>query len=272
MSNDLIITETGNATPIEENKMMASFRIDRELWAKFGKLAKSERLTATDILTDYIQRCTDNEMSQYVVRMNTYETDKLNDIVITMVYTAIEASLQLSVQVMIESALAPITAQVEEVKRSTQAQLQVVRDKFEQALSDCTTSIEQRGKLVEETIEERVNTSPIEISTASKEKAIENTVKSLDRDRKNSVAPDRMPMSKDIKRWLEPLKDKNFSDIIQAAISAELSNKEIVTSLFAQGYGKNDNTEPYPPNLASAMKTALKFQNSEQTEFGKVGS
>ncbi len=267
MSNDLIITETGNTTPIEENKMMASFRIDRELWAKFGKLAKSERLTATDILTDYIQRCTDNEMSQYAVRMNTYETDKLNDVVTTMVDTAIEASLQLSVQVMIKSALEPITAQVEEVKRFTQAQLQVVRDEFEQALSDRTMSIEQRGKLVEETIEDRVNMLPIEISTASKEKAIENTVKSLDRDRKNSVASDRMPMSKDIKRWLEPLKDNNFRDIIQAGISDKWSNQEIVDKLFEAGYGKDKNTQPYPANLASAMKTALSIEVGNQTSI-----
>ena len=72
---------------------------------------------------------------------------------------------------------------------------------------------------------------------------------------------DNQPLSKDIKRWLEPLKDKKFRDIVQAAISAGLSNKEIVTSLFAQGYGKNDNTEPYPPNLASAMKTAFEIQD-----------
>ena len=136
MSNDLTSIEMETTILAEENKMMASFRIDRELWAKFGKLAKSERLTATDILTDYIQRCADNDKSQYAVRMNTYETDNLNDIVTTMVDTAIEVSLQLSVRVMIESALKPITAQVEEVKSFTQSQLQLVRDEFEQALSN----------------------------------------------------------------------------------------------------------------------------------------
>ena len=297
-------TEIGNTTSTEDNKMMASFRIDRELWAKFGKLAKSERLTATDILTDYIQRCTENDKSQYAVRMDTYSTDKLNDIVIMMVDTAITASLQSSVRVMIESALEPITEQVKEVKLFTQSQLLSVRNEFEKALSDwvksnstaSTTkpekapqslqspeqkimevdrilSIEQRGELAEETIEEQVNKPLIEISTTSQERAIGDTVKSPATDTRSvSIMSDNKPLTKDIKRWLEPLKDKKFSDIIQTGISEQLSTKEIVTRLFVAGYGKNENTEPYPPNLASAMKTALKFQNSEQTEFVTAGS
>jgi hypothetical protein len=140
MSEDLTSNETGNTTPTEDNKMMASFRIDRELWAKFGKLAKSERLTATDVLTEYIQRCTDNDKTQYAVSMDTdvlastgtYDDTRLNDAVMMMVSTlslpdkdavmmmvstAIETSLQSSVRVMIESALAPIEAEVAELKK-----------------------------------------------------------------------------------------------------------------------------------------------------------
>lgn len=139
----------------------------------------------------------------------------------------------------------------------------------EQKIMEAIRSIssEQRGKLAEETIEEQVNTPPIEISTTSKEKAIEHSIKSPATD--TGLIPaifEDKPLTKDIKRWLEPLNDKKFSDIIQAAISEELSNKEIVTRLFAAGYGKNENTEPYPANLASAMKTALKTQNSGQKE------
>jgi hypothetical protein len=156
MSDDLTTAETGNTTPsvaghstgrvprplpsTEDNKMMASFRIDRELWAKFGKLAKSERLTATDVLTEYIQRCTDNDKTQYAVNTSTdqtvstgtYNDTRLNDAVMTaigtlslpdkdavmmIVSTAIEASLQLSVRVMIKSALEPIEAEVAELKK-----------------------------------------------------------------------------------------------------------------------------------------------------------
>jgi hypothetical protein len=262
MNDDLAPTEIGNTILAEDNKMMASFRIDRELWAKFGRLAKNERLTATDILTDYIQRCADNNQSQYAVRMDTYETDKLNDIVTMMVNTAIEASLQSSVQVMIESALAPITEQVEEVRVSAQSQLQAMRTEFEKALSDRILSIEQQEKLAEvKTIQDRVKMPPIKISTTNQEKAIKNTVKSLDPDQKNSVVSARKPMSKGIKRWLEHLKDEKFRDIVQAGISEALSNQEIVIRLFSAGYGKNNNTEQYRPNLASAMKTALKVSN-----------
>ena len=152
MSDDLKVEGMEDTTPTDD-KMMASFRIDRELWVKFGKLVKSERLTATDVLTDYIQRCTDNDKSQYAVNTSTdesvstgtYDDTRLNDAVMTaigtlslpdrdavmmMVSTAIEASLQLSVQVMIESALEPITEQVTLVESFTQNQIQAVRDEL----------------------------------------------------------------------------------------------------------------------------------------------
>jgi biotin operon repressor len=44
-------------TPTVEDKMMASFRIDRDDWNRFGLLAKRERLNATQVLTEYIQKC-----------------------------------------------------------------------------------------------------------------------------------------------------------------------------------------------------------------------
>jgi hypothetical protein len=94
MTIDLKSDETGISTP-QSDVMMASFRIDRQLWAKFGAIAKRERLTATDVLTDYIQRCTDKDKTEYAVSINTdilistdtYDTDKLNDAVMMAVST-----------------------------------------------------------------------------------------------------------------------------------------------------------------------------------------
>ncbi len=129
-------------------------------------------------------------------------------------------------------------------------------------------SIELRRESIDvKTINDRVNTPQSSSSSPSQDRAIEKTVRSSATDTRSVCATSiDKPLTKDIKRWLEPLKDKQFSDIIQTAISEELSNKEIVTRLFAAGYGKNENTETYPPNLASAMKTALKIQNSGQKE------
>lgn len=129
--------EAGNSTP-PNLIMMASFRVDRELWAKFGAIAKRERLTATDVLTDYIQRCTDNDKTEYAVSIGkdillSADTDRLNDAVMTaistlsllnkddvmmIVSTAMKTSLQSSVQAMIESALEPINEQVVEVRKA----------------------------------------------------------------------------------------------------------------------------------------------------------
>ena len=96
------------------------------------------------------------------------------------------------------------------------------------------------------TIDERVNIPPIETSTNSQEQEIDDTVQ--------------LPMSRDITRWFGHLENEKFKGIVQTGISEEHSNQEIVTKLFAAGYGKKENTEPYTANLASAMKTALKIR------------
>ncbi len=114
---------------------------------------------------------------------------------------------------------------------------------------------ELRGELEKvKTIEDRVNKLPIQISTNSQEREIEDTGISITLGGK--------PMSKDIKRWLEPLKNEKFREIIQTGISDRCSNQEIVTRLFNAGYGKDNNTKPYPANLASAMKTAFLLLNN----------
>ena len=123
MSEDLTKYETGNTTPTD-GKMMASFRIDRELWAKFGKLVKGERLTATDVLTEYIQRCTDNDKSQYDVNtstdngvsIDTYDTDKLNDAVMTAIST-LSLPRKDDVITMISTELESLKAEIEQLKK-----------------------------------------------------------------------------------------------------------------------------------------------------------
>jgi hypothetical protein len=103
---------------------MASFRIDRDLWAKFGAIAKRERLTVTDVLTEYIQRCTDNDRTEYAVNTgndipvstDNYDIDKLNDAVMTRINEAIDNR----VLPLIESATARVVAS-ELLKTSTDA-------------------------------------------------------------------------------------------------------------------------------------------------------
>jgi hypothetical protein len=123
MTNDLKSDETGISTPQSE-VMMASFRIDRQLWAKFGAIAKRERLTATDVLTDYIQRCTDNDKTEYAVSIDsansistdTYDTDKLNDAVMMAVSTLSLLSKD-DVSTMISTELAALRDEIEALKK-----------------------------------------------------------------------------------------------------------------------------------------------------------
>ncbi|MFM2305221.1 MAG: hypothetical protein RLZZ135_2634 [Cyanobacteriota bacterium] len=59
------------STPTVEDKMMASFRIDRDEWNRFGLLAKRERLNATQVLTEYIQKCLNADRTYFDSRMST---------------------------------------------------------------------------------------------------------------------------------------------------------------------------------------------------------
>ena len=138
ISSDLNSDETVNTTP-QPSMMMASFRIDREVWAKFGAIAKRERLTATDVLTEYIQRCTDNDRTEYAVRIDTddnlstdtYDTDKFNEAVRMAVSTLsllskddvskrIDDAIDNRVSILIESATSELvkTSTVEELIKS----------------------------------------------------------------------------------------------------------------------------------------------------------
>jgi len=132
---------------------MASFRIDRDLWAKFGVIAKRERLTVTDVLTDYIQRCTDNDRTEYAVNTDNDDTVNIgnynNDTVMTMVNTAIDNR----VLPLIESATARVVAddkaleelvrvniephadRLAELETYTQSQFMAVRDELKKPLA-----------------------------------------------------------------------------------------------------------------------------------------
>ena len=116
-------------------------------------------------------------------------------------------------------------------------------------------------------IDEQVNIPLTEISTTNKEKAIEATVKSIvTKGKKNSVTSDLNPTSKGIRRWLKHLQDQKFKEIIQAGVSNKYSNREIVSRLFDVGYGKDNNTKPYPDSLANAMKNALLIEVDDRIQ------
>jgi hypothetical protein len=122
------------------------------------------------------------------------------------------------------------------------------------AVSSLFTELRRELKEVA-TTEDRFNSPQPSISkSSSPNKAMVSTIESP----VDAVLSANKPTSRDISRWLKPLKeDDRFRAIIQAVISEGLSNGAIVTRLFDAGYGKNGNKEPYPANIASAMKTAF---------------
>ena len=141
MSGDLNSDEAVNTTP-QPSMMMASFRIDREVWAKFGAIAKRERLTATDVLTEYIQRCTDNDRTEYAVRIDTdddlstdtYDTDKFNEAV-RMAVSTLSLLSKDDVSKRIDDAIVPLANQITKLETYTQSQLDEVREELKKPLA-----------------------------------------------------------------------------------------------------------------------------------------
>jgi len=143
----------------------------------------------------------------------------------------------------------------DEVEKLIQASEGQIMDAVRSMFAD------MRGELIViKGIDERVNALQTSIDTINTEKdRRKDNVQFLGAGTKlDNSPPGDKPITKDIRRWLQPIqKDEKFRAIIQTGISDELTNKEIVTRLFDAGYGKNDNTDLYPQNLASAMKTAF---------------
>ncbi len=147
---------------------------------------------------------------------------------------------------------------------------------IEMCISDDVTNKTVVNRLFKAGYGEHQNTKPylpslaIEIKNVwqfrqgeyAKESAREDRIKLTATNTTDDATYDLKPMSKDVKRWLERLKDQKFKAIIQTGISDKCSNQEIVTRLFDAGYGKNNNTKPYRANLASAMKTAFLLPNN----------
>jgi hypothetical protein len=75
MSDDLVEPETMDSTPKVDNKMMASFRIDRDAWKRFGEMGRRERLTVTELITDYVEKCLAADRSWYGVEISTDKDD-----------------------------------------------------------------------------------------------------------------------------------------------------------------------------------------------------
>ncbi len=165
---------------------------------------------------------------------------------------------------------ADVLHRLETIEQQLSSPIGISRDEVEQLIQSSEQRVMEavrslQGELAKiKAIDERVSTPQSSSSRHSQKRASEDAAINSPATDTESIGaiPGNKPPTKDIKRWLEPLKDNKFSDIIQTAVAEKLSNQEIVTRLYDSGYGKNNNTEPYPPNLASAMKTALLLLNN----------
>lgn len=122
----------------DDNMRMASFRIDKDLWAKFSAVAKRERYTVTEALTDYIQICTGNDRLELSgnTSNDSVENDKLvvsNDTV--LVDNDVVSLVNIAIDKALSTSLAPLTESLAELENYTQEQFKAVREELKKPLA-----------------------------------------------------------------------------------------------------------------------------------------
>jgi hypothetical protein len=158
---------TGKDMP--EEKMMVSFRIDREDWNRFGELAKMERLTATQILVDYVKRCLERGKSQYGVRddSETFTISTGNDDVIQAIAPARAYAIASSRTYAIESQVSThhdtvLTMVEEKISTCHDTVLTMVEEKVRTCHDTVLTMVEEKVRTCHDTVltmvEEKVRT------------------------------------------------------------------------------------------------------------------
>ena len=135
-----MLEEAGTDSPIIETKTMASFRIEREYWARLGELAKKERLTVTQVLTEYIEKCIESNRTFYGVRIDTdsvitssnpvsIDTDEILKLIDERISTLSLPTADL-IEEWITKALAPLQYEISEVTEfSRNLQREIVKVK-----------------------------------------------------------------------------------------------------------------------------------------------
>jgi hypothetical protein len=240
-----------------DTKTMASFRIEREDWQAFGALAKKERLTVTQVLTDYIERCLAIGKSMYGVSINPDTVgSSLDPLPIDgNLHSAIDGRLTA-----IEHRLDMPSINAEHMA----AELA----KFARRLE----SIEQHPPLTDEHIRELVRaevkrlvnngpkpspmaTAPTQTgSTATPEK--EHSAKGAPT--ATGPDPETLKMVKRLKKDPDGLQR-----LVRAGLSQGLEGKALVEYLSTNGHGANDNAKPFDGSVASVMKKAIAHMNGE---------
>ena len=212
----------------EENKMMASFRVDREDWGKFGALAKGERLTVTQLLTDYIDWCLAAGKSMYGVRIvpdgNTYQVST--------------APTPEGIQAAIDKALAPIQMDI----------------------ADLLGRVD-RLETVNPVAPQLQTTKPIEtqngVSIPSEEPMLAATEPNPSEEPK-PTAGNTKPAGEVGKVVDRLLKDADLLAAVRAEVAAGGTGGEIGDRLLASGHGTS-NGGPHSPGTISRFRAAIAY-------------
>ena len=276
MTNDLN-SEGTSTTPQTSVMMMASFRVDREVWAKFGAIAKRERLTATDVLTQYIQRCTDNDKTEYGVRIDNdsalsidaYDTDRFSEAVSMAVSTLSLCShddISKRINDAIDNRVSPLIelATSELVKTSTVEELVKVNiEPLADLLAELETYTQSQFAAVRDelkkSLDRTVTTEPIAIDTTATIEDLPTT----------EPSPGSIPVNKqptvDVERAIDKLKnDPELKARIASGLAKGLKGAALGQWLADGGF-LNNKGKNYDNSTLNRLKQAIEHLAKSQT-------
>jgi hypothetical protein len=257
-----------------DTKTMASFRIEREDWQAFGALAKKERLTVTQVLTDYIERCLAIGRSMYGVSINPDTVGSSLDPLpidgnlhsaINGRLTAIEHRLDMpSINAEHMAAeLAKFARRLESIEQRpalTEDQITTICELTMQGWPPITD--EHIRELVRAEVKHQGNNGPKpaptnttqagEAATPEKEHSVKGQSTAPGPDSETLKMVGRLKADPDgLQRW------------VRAGIAQGLKGKALCEYLSTNGHGANDNAKPFDVSVASRMVKAIEYLNGE---------
>lgn len=259
MVSELHVDETTDSIPTVENKMMASFRIDRDDWQRFGLLAKRERLTVTQLLTEYIEKCLDADRSMYGVRIgnddilgNGQYISTSNDEILSLIdlkvsmnndeiLKQVESQVSIAISTLsgqdqqsIEMALDPLTEDIAAMKNT---------------ISRLDAELSALGKSLANDLSKR-SASPTTIATSKTEPNILTGSPQTNQvdDEPSSISSDGgainppAPGKQNKLRAGGKIPDDLLADLAQQKQAGNLSNQQAADAIKEAGYGDFDSS------------------------------
>lgn len=213
---------------------LATFRIEKERWARFQQLAKDSNSNASKLIISFIDACLDNriDIGDYTITQpkSAISTSGIDEYLDNNLDTRIGNYLAKNLNSYLDSRIDELPIR------------ELIRASVETALDPIRESVSKS---------ETVTSHAVEIpATIAKTAPLPRKAKPNGVSRPDWVKPDYKPFYDKLAGNLELIAE------VAKILSVPISNPELSTSLFELGIHKDDG-EPYPPHRVGKIRPVM---------------